>query len=65
MEVESFLGSIAHTVMRDVKDDIAIAIKGIVAVKKPPKQKPKPTVKIDDELSDELEVSTPETSDSE
>ena len=44
MEVESFLVNIAHTVARDVKDDMAVAIKGIVAVRKPPKPKPKPTI---------------------
>lgn len=58
MEVESFLASVAHTVARDVKDDMAMAMKGIVAVRKPPKSKPKPTVQIDDDngdLCDELE----------
>lgn len=55
MEVESFLASIAHTVTRDVKDDMAMAMKGIVTVRKPPKSKPKPTVQIDDDNGDELE----------
>ena len=48
LEVESFLANIEHTVTQDVKDDMAIAIKGIVAVRKPPKPKQKPTVKIDE-----------------
>lgn len=52
MEVESFLANIAHTVMRDVKDDMAMAIKGIITVRKPPKPKPKPTLKIDDDFGD-------------
>jgi len=52
MEVESFLASIAHTVTRDVKEDMEIAMKGIVAVRKPPKPKPKPTVKVDDDVGD-------------
>ena len=52
IEVESFLAGIAHTVTRDVKDDMAIAMKGIVAVRKPPKSKPKPTVKMDDNIGD-------------
>lgn len=50
IEVESFLAGIAHSVTRDVKDDIAIAMKGIVAVRKPPKPKPKPAVKMDDNI---------------
>ena len=65
MEVESFLANIAHTVARDVKDDMAMAIKGIVAVRKPPKPK-KPTIKIDDsvgDLYDEFEHSTEEDED--
>lgn len=66
LEVESFLANIAHTVARDVKDDMAIAIKGIVAVRKPPKPKQKPTIKIDDsvgDLYDEFEHSTEEGDD--
>jgi hypothetical protein len=50
LEVESFLANIAHTVARDVKDDMAIAIKGIVAVRKPPKPKQKPIIKIDESV---------------
>jgi hypothetical protein len=64
LEVESFLANIAHTtVARDVKDDMAMAIKGIVAVRKPPKPKQKPIIKIDDsvgDLYDEFEHSTEE-----
>ena len=52
LEVESFLANIAHTVARDVEDDMAMAIKGIVAVRKPPKPKQKPTIKIDDNVGD-------------
>ncbi|KAF8807162.1 hypothetical protein BYT27DRAFT_7189247 [Phlegmacium glaucopus] len=55
VEVECFLDNIAHaahTVTRDVKDDMAMAMKGIVAVRKPPKPKPKPTIKIDDDVGD-------------
>lgn len=66
LEVESFLASIAHTVARDVKDDIAMAIKGIVAVRKPPKPKQKPTIKIDDSVGDpcdEFERRTEEADD--
>lgn len=61
LEVESFLANIAHTVARDVKDDMAMAIKGIVAVRKPPKPKQKRTIKIDNgfgDLYDEFEHST-------
>ena len=50
LEVESLLASIAPTVMRDVKDDMAMAIKGIVAVRKPPKPKLRLTVKIDNDI---------------
>jgi hypothetical protein len=50
LEVESFLTSIAHSVMRDVKDDMAMAIKGIVTVRKPPKPKQRLNVKIDDDF---------------
>jgi len=66
LEVESFLANIAHTVVRDVKDDMAIAIKGIVAVKKSPKPKQKPTINIDDsvgDLYDEFEHNTEEGDD--
>lgn len=52
MEVESFLANIAHTVAREVKDDMAMAIKGIVAIRKPPKPKQKPAIKIDDSVGD-------------
>jgi hypothetical protein len=52
LEVESFLASIAHSVAQDVKEDMAIAIKGIVAVRKPPKPKRKLTLKIDDDIGD-------------
>ena len=53
LEVESFLANIAHTsVARDVKDDMAMAVKGIVAVWKSPKSKQKPTIKIDDSIGD-------------
>jgi hypothetical protein len=54
------LASIAPTVMRDVKDDMAMAIKGIVAVRKPSKPKLKLTVKIDNDIEylyDEFEHS--------
>ena len=66
LEVESFLANIAHTVARDVKDDMAMAIKGIVAVRKPPKPKQKLTIKIDDsvgDLYDEFEHSAEEGDD--
>lgn len=66
LEVESFLANIAHTVVRDVKDDMAMAIKGIVAVKKSPKPKQKPTINIDDsvgDLYDEFEHNTEEGDD--
>jgi hypothetical protein len=66
LEVESFLANIAHTVARDVKDDMAMAIKGIVTVRKPPKPKQKPTINIDDnvgDLYDEFEHSKEEGDD--
>jgi hypothetical protein len=66
LEVESFLANIAHTVARDVKVDMAMAIKGIVAVRKPPKSKQKPKIKIDDsvgDLYDEFEHSAEEGDD--
>lgn len=66
LEVESFLANIAHAVVRDVKDDMAMAIKGIVAVKKSPKPKQKPTINIDDsvgDLYDEFEYNTEEGDD--
>ena len=68
LEVESLLANIAlaHTVAQDVKDDMAMAIIGIVAVRKPPKPKQNLTTEIEDgvgDLYDEFEHSTEEGDD--
>lgn len=48
-EVEALLYDIAPNVARDLEEDMALAVKGIVTVKRPPKPKPKPQLTIDDE----------------
>lgn len=48
-EVEALLHDIAPNVARDLEEDMAIAVKGIVTTKRPPKTKPRPQLMIDDE----------------
>ena len=48
-EVEALLHDINANVARELEEDMALAMKGIVAVKRPPKAKPRPQLMIDDE----------------
>ncbi|KAF8974058.1 hypothetical protein BDZ97DRAFT_421872 [Flammula alnicola] len=48
LEVEALLSQIAPNVAREVSEDMARGIKGIVAVKQVPKPRPKPRLRIDD-----------------
>ena len=50
-EVGALLPDIAPNVARDLEEDMALAMKGIVAAKRP-KPKPKPQLKVDDEEND-------------
>ncbi|KIM48469.1 hypothetical protein M413DRAFT_440213 [Hebeloma cylindrosporum] len=57
-EVEALLCDIAPNVARDLEEDMALAMKGIVAPKRPPKPKPRPQLAIEDEAYDyEREIS--------
>jgi len=49
IEVEALLHDIAPNVARDLEEDMALAVKGIVAAKRPPKAKPRPQLIIDDD----------------
>jgi len=50
-EVEKLLGRLQPESTREVKEDLEIALKGIVRVGKPPKAKPKPDIpSVDDEF---------------
>jgi len=51
-EVEGLLHDIAPNVARDLEEDMALAVKGIVTAKRPPKPKPKPQLVMDDEYCD-------------
>lgn len=55
LEVESFLREKAPTVARDVEGDMAMGLKGIVAVKQALKSKPKPALRLDDEETRQYE----------
>lgn len=53
LEVEKLLGRLQPEFTREVKEDLEIALKGIVRVGKPPKAKPKPDIPpVDDEFGD-------------
>ena len=53
LEVEKLLGRLQPESTREVKEDLEIALKGIVRVGKPPKAKPKPDIPpVDDEFGD-------------
>jgi len=47
--VEALLPDIALNVARELEEDMALAMKGIVAAKRPPKLKSKPQLRMDDE----------------
>lgn len=48
-QVEEMLGRVAPNVARDVAEDMERAMRGIVAVPKPPKRKPKPVLQVEDD----------------
>lgn len=53
LEVEKLLGRLQPESTREVKEDLEIALKGIVKVAKPPKAMPKPDIPpVDDEFGD-------------
>jgi hypothetical protein len=53
LEVKKLLGRLQPESTREVKEDLEIALKGIVKVGKPPKAKPKPNIPpVDDEFRD-------------
>lgn len=49
LEVEKLLDQVPSASTREVKEDLGIALKGIVVVRKPPKAKPKPEIQLDDD----------------
>ena len=51
-EVEALLHDITHNVARDLEEDMALAVKGIVTAKQPPKPKLRPQLVMDDEYCD-------------
>ncbi|CAA7264670.1 unnamed protein product [Cyclocybe aegerita] len=53
--VETFISNAASNVARDVEEDMARGIKGIVTVRAAPKPKPKPTLRIDDDAAEYVE----------
>jgi hypothetical protein len=53
LEVEKLLGQVQPESTREVEEDLEIALKGIVKVRKLPKAKPKPDIPpVDDEFGD-------------
>ncbi|KAF8895020.1 hypothetical protein CPB84DRAFT_1782432 [Gymnopilus junonius] len=52
LEVDSFLREKVPTVARDVAEDMAIGLKGIIAIKQAPKSKAKPVFRLDHDEND-------------
>jgi len=50
LEVEMLLGRVPPGACRDVREDLDLALKAIVAVKQPLKAKPKPELCMDDDV---------------
>ena len=48
LEVEELVGRLSPASTREVKGDLELALKGIVMIRKPPKAKPKPDIRLDD-----------------
>lgn len=54
LEVEKLLDRLPPASMGELKEDLKMALKGIVMVRKPPKAKPKPDIQlVDDDLEDD------------
>jgi hypothetical protein len=53
LEVEKLLERLPPAFTREVKEDLEIALKGIVMVRKPPKAQPKPIPLVDDDFEDD------------
>ena len=52
LEVEMLLGRLQPTSTQEVRQDLDIALKGIVMIRKLPKKKPKPDLQLDDDFED-------------
>jgi hypothetical protein len=54
LEVEKLLGRLPPAFMQEVEEDLEMALKGIVMVRKLPKAKPKPHIQlVDDDFEDD------------
>lgn len=49
LEVEKLLDRLPPASTREVKEDLEMALKGIVMVRKPPKARPKLDIQLDDD----------------